>query len=268
MTQIELDNPSGVWETEAGGAFRGWFFLLATLKHDGKAQTARTTRGRSCQGPVFPEIRKKENRGAIPGQYWQGPYARADSGGCSGPCFGERARKLASAPVGTADGRWLYDSLVAKNRGDLKVQEYLMPHAKKRPVVAKRVKPTPQVWQQVLDRAGHRCEWLEEGQRCGLHEGEVDPIGGGRVKLTPDHKRPHSVESGADPRNPDQWRALCGRHQVIKKNYWDSMTGKLNTYAIVQAAPRAEKRRIFLFLLEYFGYRLLADGSATQREEG
>jgi len=143
-----------------------------------------------------------------------------------------------------------------------------MPHAKKRPVVAKRVKPTPQVWQQVLDRAGHRCEWLEEGQRCGLHEGEVDPIGGGRVKLTPDHKRPHSVESGADPRNPDQWRALCGRHQVIKKNYWDSMTGKLNTYAIVQAAPRAEKRRIFLFLLEYFGYRLLADGSATQREEG
>jgi hypothetical protein len=67
--------------------------------------------------------------------------------------------------------------------------------------------------------------------------------------------------SRADPHNPDHWRALSGRHQVMKKNYWDSRTGKLNTYAIVQAASRAEKKRILDFLLKYFGYRRQADGS-------
>jgi len=50
-------------------------------------------------------------------------------------------------------------------------------------------------------------------------------FGGGRVKLTPDHKNPHSLNSEADPSNLNQWQALCGRHQVTKKNYWDSNTG-------------------------------------------
>ena len=130
--------------------------------------------------------------------------------------------------------------------------------------IAKRVKPTPQTWQAVLLRADYRCEWLEEGTKCALQEGESDPVGGGRVKLTPDHKRPHAVDPAADPKDSSQWQALCGRHQVVKKNYWDSMTGKLNTYAIVQAAPESEKRAVFLFLLQYFGYHLNADDSITQ----
>jgi len=165
----------------------------------------------------------------------------------------------------TDDG---YTILSWRNRGDLKVQEYLMPDTEKRPAAAKRVRPTQQTWQQVLERANHRCEWREGGQTCGLREGDVDPIGGGRVKLTPDHKRPHSIDSAADPKDPNQWQALCGRHQVMKKNYWDSSTGKLNIYAIVQAAPKSEKRAAFLFLLAYFGYTLNSDGSITKTEKG
>lgn len=68
----------------------------------------------------------------------------------------------------------------------------------------------------------------------------------------------------ADPHDPDQWQALCGRHQVTKKNYWDNTTGKLNVYAIVQAAKGKDKREAFLFLLEYYGYELRADGTITK----
>jgi hypothetical protein len=163
----------------------------------------------------------------------------------------------------TDDG---YTILSWRNRGELKVQEYLMPHTKKRLAASRRIKPTIQTWQQVLERAGNGCEWFEGGQKCGLHEGDSDPIGGGRVKLTPDHKRPHSVDAAADPKDPSQWQALCGRHQVVKKDYWDNMTGKLNTYAVVQAAPETEKRAVFLFLLDYFGYALETDGLIRKLE--
>jgi hypothetical protein len=61
------------------------------------------------------------------------------------------------------------------------------------------------------------------------------------------------------------WRALCGRHQVIKKNYWDNATGKLNVYAIVQAATRQEKLEVFRFLLDHFGYHLGDDGVIDRR---
>lgn len=42
---------------------------------------------------------------------------------------------------------------------------------------------------------------------------------------------------------------------VVKKNYWDHTTGKLNLHAIIQAAPEAEKRKIYDFLKSYFGDR-------------
>jgi len=163
----------------------------------------------------------------------------------------------------TDDG---YTILSRRNRGDLEVQEYLMPHPRKRPQAGKRVRPTDQAWAAVLSKAGDACEWAEQGQRCGLREGDADPVGGGRVKLTPDHKRPHSIDPKADPEDPNQWQALCGRHQVMKKNYWDSLSGKVNTYAVVQAAPDVEKRQVFLFLLEFFGYDLEEDGLVVKRE--
>ena len=56
-----------------------------------------------------------------------------------------------------------------------------------------------------------------------------------------------------DVHDPAAWQALCGRHQVVKKNFWDHSTGKLNVYAIVQAAPRKVKREIYEFLTEFFG---------------
>jgi len=157
----------------------------------------------------------------------------------------------------TDDG---YTILSWRNRGDLKVQEYLMPRKRKRRGAGKRVRPTDATWVATLKRVGYACEWSEGGMICRLKDGETDPVGGGRVKLTPDHKNPHSLNAEADPHDPGQWQALCGRHQVTKKNYWDSATGKLNTYAIVQFAPGPEKKRIFRFLLSYFGYTMSSDG--------
>jgi hypothetical protein len=52
----------------------------------------------------------------------------------------------------------------------------------------------------------------------------------------------------------------------MKKNYWDTLTGKVNTYAVVQAAPDAEKHQVFLLLLEYFGYDLGKDGLIAKRK--
>jgi len=158
----------------------------------------------------------------------------------------------------TDDG---YTILSWRNRGDLKVQEYLMPHKRKRRGAGKRVRPTDATWVTVLKRAGYACEWQEGGMVCGLKEGEIDPVGGGQVKLTPDHKNPHSLNPDADPGDPNQWQVLCGRHQVTKKNYWDTTTGKLNTYAIVQFATEPEKKRVFRFLLAYFGYTITKDGT-------
>ncbi len=147
----------------------------------------------------------------------------------------------------TDDG---YTILSWRNRGDLKIQEYVMPHAVKRPRAGKRLRPTDETWLGVLRRADYRCEWREGNEACGLREGEIDPVGGGRVKLTPDHKTPHAVSSDVNPHDPDQWQALCGRHQVMKKNYWDNNTGKLNVYAIIQAASHTEKEKVYEFLRE------------------
>jgi len=161
----------------------------------------------------------------------------------------------------TDDG---YTILTKRDLKYLTVGEYLMPHARKREIAGKRVKPTNETWAKVLKRANFSCEWNEGGQICGLKQGETDPIGGGRVNLTPDHKVPHSINPNTDPNNLDHWQALCGRHQVVKKNYWDSTTGKLNTYAIIQASTEKEKRETFIFLLNYFGYILLPNGTITK----
>jgi hypothetical protein len=148
-----------------------------------------------------------------------------------------------------------YTILSSRDTKELGLSEYLMPHSQKRVVAGKRVKISQKTWSEVLKRAGNACEWDDGGQKCGLKEGDKDPIGGGTVKLTADHKRPHSVDPKADPDDPDAWQALCGRHQVVKKNFWDHRTGKLNVYAIVQAAPETVKREVYNFLKDYFGTR-------------
>ena len=142
-----------------------------------------------------------------------------------------------------------------------------MPDSKRRSTAGKRVRPTDATWLNVLRRAEYSCEWNEGGQICGLKDSDVDPVGGGLVKLTPDHKSPHSLNPDTNPNDPSQWQALCGRHQVTKKNYWDTTTGKLNTYAIIQFAPEKEKRSIFNFLLRYFGYNISKDGTIKKESK-
>ena len=149
----------------------------------------------------------------------------------------------------TDDG---YTILSKRDTPDLGVSEYKMIDSTKREKINKRVSPTPHVWKEVLRRANNCCEWNEGGQYCNLKNGDVDPIGGGKVNLTADHINPHSLGSVVDSSDPDQWRALCGRHQIMKKNFWNSSTGKLNTEAIIQAASIQEKERAYKFLKEYF----------------
>lgn len=161
----------------------------------------------------------------------------------------------------TDDG---YTILSWRNRGWLRVEEYLMTSSDKRLQAGKRVRPTKLTWEKVLIEANHCCEWKEDGKLCGLKENEIDPIGGGKVKLTPDHKKPHSINPESDPKDSEQWQALCGRHQVMKKNYWDSSTGKMNVYAIIQSATAIEKEIIFKFLLDYFGYIVDENGIITK----
>jgi len=146
-----------------------------------------------------------------------------------------------------------YTILSWRNRGDLKVSEYLMPNADRRERAGGRTRPRPNTWSAVLELAEYRCQWEDGGVVCGLRNGDIDPVGGGAVKLTPDHREPHSLNPSTDPEDPGKWQALCGRHQVVKKNFWNDETGWLNVYAIVQAAPESEKSAVFAFLKEYFG---------------
>ena len=145
-----------------------------------------------------------------------------------------------------------YTILSWRNRGKLKVSEYMMPNAERRSTAAKRSRPDAKTWQAVLAQSDQRCVWNEGGVICGLKQGDIDPIGGGTVRLTPDHKNPHSLHADTDPKDPSKWQPLCGRHQVMKKNYWDDETGWLNVLAIVQSASEAQKRQVFEFLSRYF----------------
>lgn len=148
-----------------------------------------------------------------------------------------------------------YTILSWRDTKELATQEYLMPDATRRAIAAKRVLPTAQCWQSVLNRAAYRCEWTADGQKCGLAEGETDPIGGGTVKLTADHVTPHSINPNADTNDQTRWLALCGRHQVMKKNYWDSGTGKINVIGILQQVSEAQKKEALEFLNGYFGIK-------------
>ncbi len=64
-----------------------------------------------------------------------------------------------------------YTILTWRNRGDLRISEYLMPTAKRRPKAGTRVKPSSDTWLSVLQRANYRCEWNDDGVRCGLQDG-------------------------------------------------------------------------------------------------
>lgn len=146
-----------------------------------------------------------------------------------------------------------YTILSWRDWKELAPSEYVLADVPKREIASKRVRPTAATWKAVLARSSNCCEWLEDGQNCGLKEGAIDPIGGGTVKLTPDHTTPHSVDPNSDPTSPEHWQALCGRHQVMKKNFWDGRTGKINVMAILQAANLKQKKEAYAFLKQYLG---------------
>jgi len=145
-----------------------------------------------------------------------------------------------------------YTILTNRDTPMLSPGEYLMPDTNRRPLAARRVIPTDTCWRLILQNAQNRCQWVEDGHACRLESGHKDPIGGGTVKLTADHMTPHSLDPSSDPDDPKKWQALCGRHQVMKKNFWDSSTGKFNLEAIIQAAGHKEKRKVYDSLKSYF----------------
>lgn len=145
-----------------------------------------------------------------------------------------------------------YTILSWRNRGFLRRSEYIMPNAEKRNTAARRSRPTAVTWQRVLTAYNFACAWAEGGIVCSLKHDDIDPVGGGTVRLTPDHKMPHSIHADADASDPNQWQPLCGRHQVMKKNYWDDESGWLNVVAILQAASEDQKREAYEFLQAYF----------------
>lgn len=149
-----------------------------------------------------------------------------------------------------------YTILSKRDWRELTPEEYVLATTERRAIASKRVLPSSNCWAAVLTRANHSCEWREDGQMCALSEGDSDPIGGGTVKLTPDHMVPHSIDPSSDPNDPAKWQALCGRHQVMKKNYWDSSTGKINVMGILQAVNEKQKREALEYLVRYFGFQL------------
>lgn len=150
----------------------------------------------------------------------------------------------------TDDG---YTILSKRDRSYLSVGEYVLESTLQRTSAGKRVLPTKDAWSKVLERAEYKCEWTDGNHHCFLHEGDIDPVGGGTVKLTPDHMQPHSINPKTDREDINQWQALCGRHQVIKKNFWDSSSGKINTIAVLQALTHQDKLIAYQFLKTYFG---------------
>lgn len=149
----------------------------------------------------------------------------------------------------TDDG---YTILSSRDGRDIKISEYILVSPQKRSTANKRIIINPATWLEVLKQGSNCCQWEEGGLICGLKDGDIDPVTGGRVKLTPDHKTPHSMCSNIDPNDANAWQPLCGRHQVVKKNYWDHSTGKMNFHAVVQAASLEEKKMIYDLLTDFF----------------
>ena len=58
-----------------------------------------------------------------------------------------------------------YTILSWRNRGNLKISEYMMPNAERRATAANRTRPTAATWKQVLDQNDNRCMWTEDGIR-------------------------------------------------------------------------------------------------------
>ncbi len=142
-----------------------------------------------------------------------------------------------------------YDILSWRDREALKPGQYVLEAANPKRVAKPRAHLTPDERTRLFARDGQRCQW----PGCSLPAGATDPVGGGTVVLTADHKSPHSLAGGLWTGTLDDWQTMCARHQQEKKNFIDDRTGRRNLRELVRAASKGEKRLIFDDLKAYFG---------------
>ena len=139
-----------------------------------------------------------------------------------------------------------YTILSWRDNKTLKPGEYVMPTLDRRTCTVR--KAAGASIKAALMAISPVCQF--EG--CGLAEGDSDPIGGGTVRLQCDHKSGHAFPDSSRPACLDDWQLLCGRHNVLKKNFWDDKTGKSNVVGILQASSEKEKQLALQFLQSYF----------------
>jgi len=142
-----------------------------------------------------------------------------------------------------------YDILSWRDRQHLKPGQYVLDSADPARVPKPRATLTSGERAALFERDGYTCQWPD----CKLQEGDVDPVGGGTVVLTADHRSPHSLPDGRWTGTLEDWQTLCARHQQEKKNFIDDRTGRKNVGELVRVAPEKVKREIYDFLRAYFG---------------
>jgi len=139
-----------------------------------------------------------------------------------------------------------YTISTSRDDSTLKNTEYCLVSEEKR-VTAKARRKVDAKIKAVLLKTAPICVY----DGCTLKEGDIDPIGGGTVRLQVDHKTAHDHDD-YDGDNIENYQLLCGRHNVTKKNLWDDQTGKINIRAVLQFISREEKQVAFDWLKSYF----------------
>lgn len=142
-----------------------------------------------------------------------------------------------------------YDIYSWRDRATLKPGQYLMASAVPTRIAKPRQYLSPDERERLFERDGHKCQWPS----CGLGLRSIDPVGGGTVVLTADHRSPNSLKDGKWTGTLDDWQTLCARHQQEKKNFIDDRTGRKNLRELVKAASKDVKLVIFGDLKDYFG---------------
>lgn len=145
-----------------------------------------------------------------------------------------------------------YEVLTRKDRAWLTTSEYLMLDPNPREITSRRVTPSADCWQTVLERDGHRCVFDLDGVACRLAAGERDPNTNRTVTLTADHRRPHALDAAADPDDPDAWQVLCERHQHVKRHYFDE-DGRVQVLAAARDAARDMRRALLEQEIAFWG---------------
>lgn len=141
-----------------------------------------------------------------------------------------------------------YDIHSWRDNKSLKPGQYVLQSATPQRIAKPRAHLSTKEREELFQRDDWMCQW----PGCELRQGTIDPVGGGSVVLTADHRSPHSLLEQRWTGTLEDWQTLCTRHQQEKKNFIDDRTGRRNLRELVRCASRAEKRLIFEDLQAYF----------------